>query len=456
VRVWLPAVCVLTVLIAGMGIVIARTQSQSRSALEQRYELRVALASRFVGAYVDDIHHRQVTYAREFLATRAIQPESFREATKAFGFDAAVLLDARGRVLGVVPAQRELLGQRVDQAYPHLRSALRGVPAVSNVVLSEAHALPVVAVAVPFETPFGRRVFSGGAQLDHSPLAAFLADALPYKGARAYLMDAKGFVMVSGGSHAAAVASPPDTHGRAGAISIAGTEYRFAEAPVAGTPWHLVTVTPSWQLFAPLTGWKHWVPWFILSAFALAAVAALWLLSRLMRQKAELAHLATHDPLTGALNRRTLERVFQRLSEASLRTDAAVGVLVIDLDRFKSVNDEYGHAAGDELLRRVAETLVLTLRPVDVVARIGGDEFVVLLAHVNGQELQEIAGRVFRTLNESSFHVAIGVDLAARCSVGVALATQEDVVDTVLARADGSLYRSKDQGRTLSQATAAR
>jgi diguanylate cyclase (GGDEF)-like protein len=185
-------------------------------------------------------------------------------------------------------------------------------------------------------------------------------------------------------------------------------------------------------------------------------MAALWLLSGLMRQKAELAHLATHDPLTGALNRRTLERVFRRLTEVAVRSNSAVGVLAVDLDRFKSVNDDYGHAAGDELLRRVAETLAQTVRSTDIVARIGGDEFVVLLAEVGTQEAEEIAARVYTTLGDSAFAIAEGVALTACCSVGVAIAGPDDVIDTALARADGALYVAKDAARNLRRATSTR
>ena len=169
-----------------------------------------------------------------------------------------------------------------------------------------------------------------------------------------------------------------------------------------------------------------------------------------MRHRRELAHLATHDPLTGALNRRTLERVFQRLSAAAVRADSAVGVLAIDLDHFKQVNDLHGHAAGDELLRRVAETLWKTVRPSDIVARIGGDEFVVLLAHVSEPQAQEVAERMFGALDESPFPVGGDVEIRARCSIGVALAAAGDDIDSVLARADGALYQAKAEGRKVS------
>jgi diguanylate cyclase (GGDEF)-like protein len=450
-RVWLPAVCLLTVLIGGMSVILAGSQAQSRSDLEARYHLRTALASRFVASYVADTQRRERIYAARFLTDLVVSPQRFQVVASAFGFDSAVLLDAGGRVLNVVPPKPALLGSRLDTTYAHLAAAVAGHAAVSNVVPSPARSLPIVDFAVPFESGSGRRVFSGGTQLDRGALTAFLTDALPYKGARSYLVDANGFVMVAGGSRAEALAVPPDVAATHGMTRVAGTRYLFATALVAGTPWHLLTVAPTAQLFGPLSGWQHWVPWAVLLAFAIASAVALAMLSRMMRQRAELAHVATHDPLTGALNRRTLERNYDRLAATALRAHRQVGVVAIDLDRFKNVNDVHGHAAGDELLRRVAETLWLTVRPSDVVARIGGDEFIVLLADVTESQAREISERVFSALDGSSFLVADGVEIAAHCSVGFAMATPDEVIDAALARADGAMYRAKGAARRASQ-----
>jgi diguanylate cyclase (GGDEF)-like protein len=449
-RVWLPAVCLLTLLIGGMGVILAGSQAQSRSDLEARYQLRTALGSHFVASYVSDTQARERKYASRFLTAPVVSPGRFRIVASAFGFDSAVLLDARGRVLNVAPPKPALIGSRLDTTYPHLAAAVAGHAAVSNVVPSPARSLPIVEFAVPFASGSGRRVFSGGTRLDRGALAAFLSDALPLKGARTYLVDANGFVMVAGGSRAESLAAPPDVDGKHGMMRVAGEQYLYAVAPVAGTPWRLLAVAPSAQLFAPLSGWQHWVPWAALVAFGFAAVAALAMLSRLMRQRAELAHLATHDPLTGALNRRTLERDFARLSATALRSRSHVGVVAVDLDQFKSVNDAHGHAAGDELLRRVAETLWLTVRAVDVVARIGGDEFVVLLADVSESQAREIAERLADTLGGSSFPVADGVAIPALCSVGVALATPDEIIDEALARADSEMYQAKRVARAAS------
>ena len=386
---------------------------------------------------------------------RSVDPERFNLAAEAFGFDAAVLVDAKGRALNIVPPQRELIGTRVAASYPHLLSALhRGRPTVSNVVLSEARALPIVAVAVPFETRFGRRVFSGGAQLDRSPLAAFLNDALPYRGARAYLIDAEGFVMVAGGTRAAVLAAPPDTAGATGSVVVAGAARtaslprRSRARPGASSP-SLRHTSSSPRSRAGSTGFpgsrsprSHW--------------------RRRRRSAAEQAA----EPEEEARRPRDARSAHRRAEPPHPRTRVPSHVRrggASDCGRrtrrrsrpLQERQRQHGHAAGDELLRRVAETLRLAVRPSDVVARIGGDEFVVLLAEVGEDQARDIARRVDQAFESSRFCIADGVEIAARCSVGVAIAGEDDVIDAVLARADRALYRSKDAGRTLSTASSA-
>ena len=445
VRVWLPAICLLTALVGGMGFLLLRGETQARVQLEERYALRGVLGSRFVSSYVRDVQAREAAYATDFLSGSKVTAAEFALVSRRFGFDAAVLLDREGRVLHVLPAKPELIGKRLDVKYAHLRAAVAGRSAVSGVVPSAAQAEPIVALAVPFQSPFGRRVFSGGSPIATTPLGPYLDNTLPFNGSHAFLIDAEGTVIAAGGS--GALTLPPQTRGRAGDVTIAGEEYRFAAEPVPGTSWRLLTLAPSAQLLAPLSGPKKWIPWIALLAFALASGAALWLLRKLIRQRAELAHLATHDPLTGALNRRTLEGAYGRLAFDAEREGTAVGVLTIDLDHFKEVNDTYGHAAGDDVLRGVAETLLTTVRPLDVVARIGGDEFVVLLASVSQQEADIVAARVVQTLNGLVFPALGTIELRASCSAGIALAGQDDSMQSVLARADTALYEAKAVGR---------
>jgi diguanylate cyclase (GGDEF)-like protein len=153
-----------------------------------------------------------------------------------------------------------------------------------------------------------------------------------------------------------------------------------------------------------------------------------------------LAHEAQHDSLTALPNRRYMH---DKLRE--LLSDQAVGVLFIDLDGFKPINDTYGHEAGDDLLRRVAERLVEHLRSQDLLARVGGDEFVVLMpGMVRYFEAQAFADRLRRTIEEP---FPIGSDqIRISASIGVHLATPADNPDHVLRAADHAMYTIKKAG----------
>jgi diguanylate cyclase (GGDEF)-like protein len=124
-------------------------------------------------------------------------------------------------------------------------------------------------------------------------------------------------------------------------------------------------------------------------------------------------------------------------------------VLFVDLDRFKAVNDELGHSAGDELLRAVSARLASVLRPIDVVARMGGDEFVVVCPDVAGPHAaEEVATRLLRALSATPFRLA-GRELAITASVGISLSSgaAEDMPERLLRDADSAMYLAKERGR---------
>lgn len=153
------------------------------------------------------------------------------------------------------------------------------------------------------------------------------------------------------------------------------------------------------------------------------------------RRENELAHQALHDPLTGLPNRTLfVDRLAQALSRLG-RTQTCLCVMFLDLDTFKQVNDEHGHAAGDALLQQVATRLVASLRGGDTAARMGGDEFVVLCEDIDGrEEALLIAGRVLEQLQ-------------VRASMGIATAADSAVTtDDLVREADAAMYAVKRQG----------
>ena len=168
--------------------------------------------------------------------------------------------------------------------------------------------------------------------------------------------------------------------------------------------------------------------------------------ARKRTEEALLRH-ALHDSLTGLPNRvLLLDRLAMSLARAT-RRPARVGVLFLDLDRFKIFNDSRGHAAGDALLRIVADRLRLAIRPGDTVARFGGDEFVVVCDELADEtEALRVGERMLRSLREP-FMVG-SEEIFISGSLGIALAGADSAPDALLRDADAAMYRAKDRGRS--------
>ena len=158
-------------------------------------------------------------------------------------------------------------------------------------------------------------------------------------------------------------------------------------------------------------------------------------------------HLSLHDALTGLPNRRLLQdRLAQSLAQAR-REGWSVAVFFIDLDRFKTVNDSLGHAAGDEVLREMARRLKVALRDTDTVSRIGGDEFVVVLPHVQTDtDVPPVAAKLMTELSEPM--TISGRELRVTPSIGISVFPEDgDDGQKLLSHADAAMYHAKEVGR---------
>lgn len=162
-----------------------------------------------------------------------------------------------------------------------------------------------------------------------------------------------------------------------------------------------------------------------------------------------LCELSSRDPLTGLANRRTFELALGREVDRVARAGEPALVLALDIDHFKRVNDTWGHAAGDHVLRAVARALQDTVRPMDTVARIGGEEFAIVLPNCPPTFGQTVAERVLRRVERARVEVAPEHDLQVTVSIGGAFAPQwvRSSATLWLARADEQLYRAKASGR---------
>jgi diguanylate cyclase (GGDEF)-like protein len=180
----------------------------------------------------------------------------------------------------------------------------------------------------------------------------------------------------------------------------------------------------------------------------LTLVGVIWRLvlsyqRRLLQDADASEHRSLHDPLTGLPNRRMFhEHLSDSVGTASSRRGDQVGIMIIDLDGFKAVNDEFGHEAGDELLTGFANLLRGTVSRADTVGRLGGDEFAVVLTDIGRAEnAVAVALRLLDALRRPL--TVAGRPLVGRASIGIALSQPGDTGRLIMHRADQAMYRAK-------------
>jgi len=190
----------------------------------------------------------------------------------------------------------------------------------------------------------------------------------------------------------------------------------------------LDTLNDIWLLvlLALITGW--------------AALTQLTMLMRLYRQ-------AHRDPLTGLANRRSIVAYLQQEVAHSREFNNPLSLMLLDLDKFKRVNDSYGHAAGDEVLKRFAGLLVEQSRAEDLVGRYGGEEFLMVLSGTPCHGAQQIAERLRTSCHGERVRVPTGDQLSFTTSIGVAEMRPDETIEQMLKRVDDALYAAKGGGR---------
>jgi two-component system cell cycle response regulator len=166
----------------------------------------------------------------------------------------------------------------------------------------------------------------------------------------------------------------------------------------------------------------------------------------LIRAREELRFQATHDVLTGIWNRRAMLDLLQREIERSSRTEASTGLLMLDLDHFKRVNDVYDHLAGDAVLREVARRITQVIRSYDYVGSYGGEEFLVVLPGCDRDQALQSAERI-RVAVSAAPVIFENAQISMTASIGVTAVAAEACNQQLLALADTALYQAKSAGR---------
>ena len=171
-------------------------------------------------------------------------------------------------------------------------------------------------------------------------------------------------------------------------------------------------------------------------------------ISRSKKLEEELRRLATVDPLTGVLNRRSFNDLAAHEFSRCHRHAGPLGAAMIDIDHFKSVNDTYGHPVGDQVIRAVAAACHAVLRDRDVIGRLGGEEFACILPDTSPDQSEVVAERLRAAVAGVPIELPDGESCSVTVSVGISNMTVSDAdVGALLARADAALYAAKQAGR---------
>jgi len=180
--------------------------------------------------------------------------------------------------------------------------------------------------------------------------------------------------------------------------------------------------------------------------FAMAAYTARFYYATVRRAESRLAEQAATDPLTGLSNRRNLLTLAEQVQVQALRSNLPTALVIADIDHFKHINDQLGHDAGDQMLVHIGMLLSRTCRTQDIVARWGGEEFLILLPATHGEAALALAERIRQTVATQPLMYA-NAAVTPALSLGVAELEPGESLDSAIVRADHALYRSKQEGR---------
>jgi diguanylate cyclase (GGDEF)-like protein len=183
----------------------------------------------------------------------------------------------------------------------------------------------------------------------------------------------------------------------------------------------------------------------VLAPFVLVAFSTTLLAENIHRAKERIKALSDRDELTGVYNLRAFNRVAAREHERASRTGGCYAVLMVDVDRLKSINDTYGHEAGNRAVALVGDALQRLTRSTDTVARFGGDEFVVLLSDASRQVAEEVAQRIRNVIFSTTLEIDVKM-VRIKASVGVGTFPEDgNALQPVMAAADRAMYKDKEE-----------
>ncbi|MBV8236340.1 MAG: diguanylate cyclase, partial [Acidimicrobiia bacterium] len=388
--------------------------------------------------------------------TARLQGYVARSAILTYG---AALVGLDHTPLNVYATDSAGLPPPTDGGYlPLVNGLLHNQPGLSSVM--HAGPIPVVGLGVPVMVGgVPKAVLIGFFRADRTPLQSY-AERLRYgRTGKGYVVDSTGTVVAASDAAAVGTTLPNNPglaaagaggHGFAEFGSGAGRQV-VSYAPVGVGGWSVLTLQSANEFFGPIRSGHLRIELALLPLLALAAAVIAVLTykreSARRQYQEELARQAYHDSLTGLPNRSAFSERLQAALASARRHDEGLAVLFLDLDRFKVVNDSLGHDRGDELLTEVAARLVGCLRAEDTVARMGGDEFTVLIERLADPayavaSAERILAEMGRPFEVDGHETSIGV------SIGIALSEGADSEQDLLRDADLAMYQAKERGRS--------
>ena len=510
VRTTILTLAVLATLIPALVTGVASYRQNSR-AIRERVDEQLGVASAFTAREIDLwLKARQYdlrVFATSYEVTDNVErttPQTRQRLANYLGsvnerfpdYAGLVVVAPDGRIVGSSDRAPGSLAPGPET----LRRARAGEVVLGEPVQGDSGGAPTMEVAVPIVSPTGRFVGVLAGRLDFRGIENVLRDRLDAREDRVVVVRSDGTAILVAGS--ATTAPPVETLRalqRAESTTVTytsadGTEVLGAASPVPLVDWVAIAELPTDLAYGEIRRLRNASVLLVLMllgvvgslAYALGLLivqplSRLTLASdrvargdldvdvplsgggellqltgvfndmvrRLREGRDELERLSVTDELTGLANRRRLMAEIGREVTRSLRNEHPFAILMLDVDRFKSFNDSYGHQAGDFVLKRLAITLRKCVRDVDTVARYGGEEFMVILPETAMAEAKQVAERIRATTEADRYSPAEGVDeLNVTVSIGLALfPAHGDSLEALIAAADDALYRSKEGGR---------
>ena len=446
-RVWVYRVILVTILgalFALMAIGELSFQHGDELSSQSDFVARVDDGAHFISTYEVSVLHRATQLAKLRLSGADVSKSVFEQYAQDLQFGPTVLVDARGRVLDAVTTPSDLPAVGLAMLRAPITAALRGTANVSQVTMVQHQA--IVFYTVPFSTPEGVRVVSGTMDLSRGPMVDFLQLLLTSKHTVVYVTDDSNRIIAAPPSAEVKPLPSSLAHLKINTQNVANAHLDVAVS-IPKTPWKLTAIAPLSTLYASIDGVHRLVPWLVILGFAVLFAALGILLLRSWEKKLRDLEIAGIDPLTKLDTRRQFFERVDAMYGTAQRYDLSIAALMIDVDNFKDVNDQFGHYAGDRVLEAVAECLRACLRGDDVAARWGGEEFAIVLPFTTHEQALRVAERVRTTVAASSIDMGDTDPVFVTVSIGVAARAANVSLAELLPQADSALFQAKDRGR---------